>query len=222
MARLSTKALAGIEKRLEDIDEGSMRHKILQNAKNFKVSWIELGQSLYTVYRDKLYREWGYTTFEAYTAKEIGVKKTTALKLLKSYYFLEREEPVYLQKEQASAASTEPSDVASVPNYESVNLLRLAKNKKALDEDEYRDLKKQIFESGKDAGEVRKSLTSMMRQREELEPEEARRKKKTAVLKRLVSTLRTLKTDIEHSKMLPMGLLKETASLIAKIEAEIE
>ena len=222
MTRLSTKALAGIEKRLEDIDEGSMRHKILQSAKNFKVSWIELGQSLYTVYRDKLYREWGYTTFETYTAKEIGVKKTTALKLLKSYYFLEREEPVYLQKEQASAASTEPSDVASVPNYESVNLLRLAKNKKALDEDEYRDLKKQIFESGKDAGEVRKSLTGMMRQREELEPEEARRKKKTAVLKRLVSTLRTLKTDIEHSKMLPMGLLKETASLIAKIEAEIE
>ena len=222
MARLSTKALAGIEKRLEDIDEGSMRHKILQNAKNFKVSWIELGQSLYTVYRDKLYREWGYTTFEAYTAKEIGVKKTTALKLLKSYYFLEREEPVYLQKEQASAASTEPSDVASVPNYESVNLLRLAKNKKALDEDEYRDLKKQIFESGKDAGEVRKSLTSMMRHREELEPEEARRKKKTAVLRRLVSTLRTLKTDIEHSKMLPMSLLKETASLIAKIEAQIE
>ena len=222
MTRLSTKALAGIEKRLEDIDENSMRHKILQSAKNFKVSWIELGQSLYTVYRDKLYREWGYTTFEAYTAKEIGVKKTTALKLLKSYYFLEREEPVYLQKEQAAAASTEPSDVASVPNYESVNLLRLAKNKKALDEDEYRDLKKQIFESGKDAGEVRKSLTSMMRQREELEPEEARRKKKTAVLKRLVSTLRTLKTDIEHSKMLPMSLLKETASLIAKIEAQIE
>jgi hypothetical protein len=222
MTRLSTKALAGIEKRLEDIDEGSMRHKILQSAKNFKVSWIELGQSLYTVYRDKLYREWGYTTFEAYTAKEIGVKKTTALKLLKSYYFLEKEEPAYLQKEQVSAASTEPSDVASVPNYESVNLLRLAKNKKALDEDEYRDLKKQIFESGKDAGEVRKSLTSMMRQREELEPEEARRKKKTAVLKRLVSTLRTLKTDIEHSKMLPMSLLKETVSLIAKIEAQIE
>lgn len=222
MTRLTTKSLTGIEQRLGEIDESSIRHRILQSAKNFKVSWIDLGQSLYTVWKDKLYREWGYTTFEAYTAKEIGVKKTTALKLLKSYYFLEKEEPTYLQKEQAAADSTEPSDVSSVPSYESVNLLRLAKNKKALDEDEYRDLKKEVFESGKDAGEVRRSITGMMRQREEIEPEEARRRKKTAVLKRLVSTLKTLKTDIEHSKMLPAALLKETASLIAKIEAEIE
>lgn len=222
MTRLSTKAIAGIERRLGEIDEGSIRHRILQSAKNFKVSWIDLGQSLYTVWKDKLYREWGYTTFEAYTAKEIGVKKTTALKLLKSYYFLEKEEPVYLQKEQAAAASSQPADVAAVPSYESVNLLRLAKNKKTLDEDEYRELKKDVFESGKDAGEVRRSLTGLMRQREELEPEEARRRKKTALLKRLVSTLRTLKTDIEHSKILPAALVKETASLIAKIEAQIE
>jgi predicted nucleic acid-binding Zn-ribbon protein len=112
--------------------------------------------------------------------------------------------------------------VSSVPSYESVNLLRLAKNKKALDEDEYRDLKKEVFESGKDAGDLRKSITGMMRQREEIDPVEARRKKKTAVLKRLVATLKSLKTDIEHSKMLPIAILKDTVSLIAKIEAEIE
>ena len=222
MARLTTKSLAGIEQRLEEIDEGSIRHRILRSAKSFKVSWIDLGQALYTVWKDKLYREWDYATFEAYTAKELGVKKATALKLLKSYYFLEKEEPVYLQKEQAAAASTEASDVASVPSYESVNLLRLAKNKKTLDDDEYRGLKKDVFESGKDAGELRRSLAGLMRQREELEPEEARRKKRAAVLKRLVSTLKTLKTDIERSKLLPAALLKETASLIAKIEAELD
>ena len=218
MSRLSTKALNGIERRMGEIDEGSMRHRALQSAKNFKVSWIGLGQSLYAVWKDKLYREWGYATFEAYTAKEIGVKKSTALKLLKSYYFLEKEEPVYLQKEQAAA----PFEVASVPSYESVNLLRLASNKKELDADDYRELKKDVLESGKDALSVRKSLTSIMRQREELDPEEARQKKRSAVLRRFAATLKALKTEIEASKMLPAGILKEAASLIAKIEAEIE
>lgn len=218
MARLSTKALSGIEKRLDEVDEGSIRHKILTSAKNFKISWIELGQSLYSVWKDKLYREWGYITFEAYTSKEIGVRKATALKLLKSYYFLEREEPAYLQKEQ----SAEPTEVASVPSYESVNLLRLAKGRKGLDEEAYRSLKKDVFESGKDTSDVRKSLTGLIREREELDPEEARRTKRVSVLKRFLSNLRALKTDIESSKMLPSAILKDTTALIAKIEAAIE
>jgi hypothetical protein len=199
-------------------DEGSMRHKILQSARNFKISWIDLGQSLYAAWKDKLYRDWGYATFEAYTAKEIGIKSSTAMKLLKSYYFLEKEEPVYLQKEQEAA----PSKVASVPSYESVNLLRLASNKKALDADDYRALKKDVLEHGKDAGSVRKSLTTIMRQREELDPEEAREKKRSAVLKRFAATLKALKAEIEASKILPASMLKETSSLIAKIEAEIK
>jgi len=217
MAKLSTKSLMGIERRLGEMEEGSMRHKILQSARNFKVSWIDLGQSLYTAWKDKLYRDWGYATFEAYTAKEIGIKTSTAMKLLKSYYFLEKEEPAYLGKEQEAT----PSKVASVPSYESVNLLRLASNKKTLDADDYRALKKDVLEDGKDAGSVRKSLTTIMRQREELDPEEAREKKRSAVLKRFAATLKALKTEIETSKILPASMLKDTASLIAKIEAEI-
>ena len=62
------------------------------------------------------------------------------MKLLKSYYFLEKEEPHYLKNEYA--ASTQP---ANIPSYESVNILRQAKNNKVLDEEDYRDLKKEIF-----------------------------------------------------------------------------
>jgi len=220
MARLTTKSLIGIEERMGSLDEGSIRYRILRSAKNFKVSWIELGQSLYSVWADKNYRDWGYSTFEAYTAKEIGIKKATALKLLKSYYFLEKEEPSYLQKERAGTPAGKPAPVASVPSYESVNLLRLAK-KKALDEDEYRTLRSDVLESGKDASDVRPSLTGIMRSREELEPDEARAKRKDAVLKRFLSTLKALRTEAAHSKMLPAPLLKDAAALISKIEAEI-
>lgn len=216
MTKLTTKSLEGIQNRMEGVDEGSMRYRILQNAKNFKTSWIDLGQSLYSVWKDKLYKEWGYNTFEAYTAKEIGIKQPTAMKLLKSYYFLEREEPAYLQKER-----TEDTTVATAPSYESVNVLRLAKDKKAIDSVDYAALKKDVFVAGKDAGEVRKSLTSIMKQREELDPEEARQRKRTATLKRFIGTLKSLKRDLETTKMLPGPIIKEVSSLIAKIESEI-
>lgn len=216
MAHLSTRSIERIEERMGSLEEDSIRRRILESAKNFKTSWIDLGQSLYSVWKDKLYKQWGYMTFDAYTSKEIGIKKPTALKLLKSYYFLEKEEPSYLQKEYTQSAET-----AGLPSYEAVNLLRLAKNKDELDKSDYFRLKKDVLEKGKDIREVKKDLVSLMKQREELEPEEARNKKKTAMIKRLLASLKALRTTIELGKMLPAGTIKEVSNLINRIEAEI-
>lgn len=212
-----TKAIQKIERQMEGLDESSIRYKVLQNVVNFKTSWIELGQSLYSVWKDKLYRDWGYLTFEAYASKEIGVRKDTAMKLLKSYYFLEKEEPQYLQKKEAA----DPSEAANMPSYESVNLLRLAKNKKEIDESDYESLKKNVFERGRDVRDIRKDLTAMIRQREETDPQEARKIRKDTAVKRVVATLNALKNDIEISKLLPAGTIKDIKDLIAKLEAEI-
>lgn len=201
---------------MQDIDQNSLRYHILQNAKDFKTSWIELGRALYTVSKDKLYKEWGYSSFDIYTSREIGIRKQTAMKLLRSYYFLEKEEPFYLKKEYM-----EESGAANVPGYESVDVLRQAKNKKVGGE-EYAALKKEIFEKGKDACEVKKELTAMIRQRQELDPEEARRNKKLAIVKRLLSTLKSLKEEAGILKLLPAPLIKETDILINKLEAEIK
>ncbi len=216
MTRLHTKSIEAIERRLEGLDENSVRYKILESAKSFKTSWVELGQALYSAWKDRLYKEWGYVTFDAYTSKEIGIKKATAMKLLKSYYFLEKEEPAYLAKEFVSSRP-----VSQVPGYESINVLRLAKDKKDLDKDDYANLKRYVFDQGRDASAVKKDLTALLRQREELVPEEARRKKRVAMIKRLLTALKTLKADLEASKMLPAQILKDTASLIHKIEEEL-
>ena len=214
--RLTTKTLEKIEDRMRDIEEGSLRHRILQSAKSFKTSWIELGQCLYTAWKDKLYKEWGYITFDAYAAKEIGIRKQTALKLLKSYYFLEKEEPAYLQKDRAYAVSA-----SKMPTYESVNVLRQAKNRKALDEKDYARLKKEVLEQGKDDREVKRDLTSLIRDRKEAEPEESRENRRKAAVKRLLGTLKTLRTELEASRMVPASILKETSGLIAKIESQV-
>lgn len=214
---MKTKSLEQIEARMGDMDRDSIRYRVLQSAKNFKTSWIELGQALYSVWKEKSYKEWGYMTFDAYTQKEIGIKKPTAMKLLKSYYFLEKEEPSYLQKDK-----TEDASVASVPSYESVNLLRLAKNKNTLDGSDYQRFKKDVLELGKDHGQVKRDLTTLIREREEIDPAEARKKKRDAVIRRMVGTLKALKRDAEALKILPAALIKEVSSLINKIESEAE
>lgn len=211
-----TKSVQQIEERMQGLDTSSLRYHVLESAKNFKSSWIELGRSLYSVWKDKLYKDWGFGTFDIYTAKEIGIKKLTAMKLLRSYYFLEKEEPEYLNKEYSQTAET-----AKLPSYEAVDLLRKAKDKKTLDNSDYLNLKKEIFERGKDYSEVRKDLTTLIRQREELEPEEAYQKKRSATLRRFLGTLKALKKEAEISKLLPSLIIKEAGELIKKIEEEI-
>jgi len=213
---MKTKSLEKIDQQLVDMDESSLRYKILKNTKCFKTSWIELGQALYAVWRDKLYKDWGYGTFDAYTTKEIGIRKQTALKLLRSYYFLEKEEPRCLTREH-----NEERDASKLPTYESVNELRLANAKKGIDKLDYETIKKNALEKGKDAKDIRKELTSIMKEREELQPEEAWKKKKITLIKRSLSVLNSVKREIQISKILPVRLISQLSDLIQKMQQEL-
>lgn len=216
MEQIKTKSVRNIEEKMAGLDENSLRYRILQDAKNFKTSWISLGRALYAVWKDKLYKEWGYTTFDIYASREIGLRKQTAVKLLRSYYFLEKEEPQYLKEDY-----TESVTAANIPGYEAIDVLRLAKNKKDLDAEDYAKIKKEIFEKGKDVYQVKKDLTSLIRQRQELEPEEAYQKRRLATIKRFLGTLKALKQEAELSKLLPAPLIKEAADLIRKLEDQL-
>lgn len=216
MSTFRTKSLDNIEQKMQEAAPDSFRQHVLKSARDFKTSWIELGRALYTVWKDKLYKEWDYSTIDTYAAKEIGIRKQTAMKLLRSYCFLEKEEPQYLKSDYANS-----QDAALVPGYESVDLLRQAKNKKDLDSQDYAGLKKAIFEKGKDAREVKKDLTALIRQRKELDPEEAHEAKRLLVLKRFLGSLKAITRELETAKLGSSALIKEADNLIKKIEAEI-
>jgi hypothetical protein len=211
-----TKTLEGIEQKMEGMDEASFRYHVLSTAKSFKTSWVELGRSLYAVWKDKMFKAWGFISFDTYTTKEVGIRKQTALKLLRSYYFLEKEEPAYLAKDYL-----ESTQASSVPGYESVDLLRLAKNKKELDAQDYAHLKEEVFDKGRDVREIKKDLTALIRQRQELDPEEAWKKKRMATVKRFLGALKSLKQEIESAKLLPASVIKDAEALIKRLEEEI-
>lgn len=216
MDERKTKAIRNIEDRMAGIESSDIRYKVLESAKGFKTSWINLGQSLFTVWKDKLYKEWGYQEFETYALKEIGIQKQTALKLLKSYSFLEKEEPKYLTGDfNREAVPT------VVPTYEAVDVLRLAKERKDLDRSDYARVRKYVLEEGKDAGYVKKDLSCIIRDREDSDPEELAEKKRRTLLKRLLSVLKSVKIELKSSKGLPQGIMKEVETLIGNVEKEI-
>jgi hypothetical protein len=148
-----SKSLTQIEEKLQNMDAGSYRYKVLSCARDFKNSWIELGQFLFNVYKDKMFKDWGFLTFEAYCLKEIGIKQPTAMKLLKSYSFLEKEAPTFVKRE-----SMEEREPARIPSYEAVNALRLAKESDRLSPKQYEDLREDVLDEVKEDAEVKKKI----------------------------------------------------------------
>jgi len=211
-----TKAMSRIESKMAGLDEGSLRYQTLQSAKRFKTSWVELGQYLQTVWREKHYKGWGYVSFESYCTREIDVRTSTALKLLRSYYFLEREEPIFLKEKLIDS-----DKVVELPSFHSVDILRLAKDKKGLNDEDYKTLKYSVLDKGEEPKEVRSKLKNILESYQELDPEEGKKKRYTATINRCLSTLRNLRREIEHSGMLPQKIVKEVDQLISKIEAEM-
>ncbi|MCK5581477.1 MAG: hypothetical protein KAJ18_09430 [Candidatus Omnitrophica bacterium] len=194
-----------------------IREELMLHAKNFKVSWTGLGQALYVVWNDKLFYAWGYEKFEYYTERELGIKKPTAMKLLKNYFFLEQEEPAYLAKEFA-----EDRDAAQVPPCDAINVLRLAKRNHELHKDDYRSLRKSVFDKGKDATALRKDLTTMIRERKQVDPDEEREMRNLVAMRKCLNALRSFERDMEVLKLAPADLVEEAKTLMKKIEEEVE
>lgn len=204
-----------INKKFENMTAEALRQEILIHAKDFKTSWISLGQALYQVWSDKLYHGWGFEEFEHYIVQELGIKKQTALKLVKTYFFIEQEEPAYLKEEYREAR-----EATVLPSYETLDVLRLARQKKELTRDDYAKLRKNVFEKGKHEGLVRKDLTAIMKERKEVDPDEEREKRNSASVKRVITALRSFKKDMETFKMVPQEIVDEAGYLIKKLERE--
>lgn len=210
------KGVVDIESKMEGIEPSSFRWQVLDAARRFKTNWIELAKFLYTVKKDKLFKEWGYISFDTYCTKEIGIRKQTAFKLLSSYYFLTREEPQFLEEE-----NLRKKDPKALPNYEAIDIIRRAKGKKELNKEDYNRLKEAVFSNATEPREVGKQYRSLLAAVKSVNPEEERRKKRMITIKRLISTLKNLRKEVELLNLLPDKPVKEIDRLIKSIESEI-
>ena len=181
-----SKAEVAIEHLMHQLDPGTPRFQVLASARRFKSSWVELGERLIAVGEQKLYREWGYVTFDEYCAKEVRIKKPTALKLTRAYRFLEKEEPQLLARRE---------ELRPLPDYRSVDLLCKAREE-GLAEEPYHDLRRAVLE------EERSHPTILKRYKDVAPPASADEQEKAA-LKRALMATRQLETALGQLPPLP-------------------
>jgi len=199
---------------LTNMNPAEVRDLVQKATLDFKNSWRNLAQALFTVFNDKLYRNWGYDKFDQYTEKEVHIRKHTVMKLIRSYAFLEKEEEsLYITDETEDKSSTDRPSLT----LEAADILRKAK--RSLDDDGYKQVKKDIIHRGKESREVKKDLTALiMKRRKDVNPEEERTKHRKITINRFLGLLRSFKNEIEVLKILPSTVAKEIEQLLKSIQ----
>ena len=190
-----------------------LRIQTVEIAKKHKASWIQLGQHLFSIYKNKLYKEWGYQVFETYCQKELNIKEATASKLLKSYSFLEREEPRIVKPD-----FTEEETPRKIPDYEAVNALRLAKNNKNIPTNEFAELRNDVLNEGKEVKEVRAQVKKILETHAPKDTPELKDQKRGSILRRLIGFLNSAKTQLEEEDLVPENILKQIETLAQRLE----
>lgn len=146
-----TKGSQHIEQLMRQLPPESERYQVLATAKQFKSSWVELGEWLAKVSNKKQFSEWGFTSFEDYCTKEIRIRRQTAEKLLLAFRFLERREPSLLER----------NEKRPLPDYRSIDLLRKADEREHFSMEEYSELRQAVIEEERNHPSVAKRFRDM-------------------------------------------------------------
>lgn len=178
-----TKGEQHIQQLMQSLDPGSERYRVLDSARQFKASWVELGEQLVTVNRNNLFSSWGYTSFEEYCSREIRIRKQTAQKLTLAFGYLQRKEPALLDR----------NDLRPAPDFRSVDLLRRAEEEEQFSDEEYSGLRQAVVEDGRSLPTVQKIFRQSVQSRQSLQESEVQTVKAAlSSAKRLETILATL------------------------------
>jgi hypothetical protein len=181
MDQARTRAEELIEELMRQLDPESPRYRVLASARQFKSSWVDLGDKLTGVQRKQLYRDWGYAGFEDYCSKEIRIRRQTAQKLTQAFRYLEQEAPEYL--DPASGLNT-------LPDFRSVDLLRQAREEQEIDADDFGELRRAVLDEQRSLPTIRRQFNRLLQGHEP--PEMALRRRLDSALqaaRRFRSTL---------------------------------
>jgi hypothetical protein len=176
------------------------REAVLQAARHFKSTWFDLARLLVEVRREHLFTEWGYDSFESYCSKELRIRRQTALKLTRSYSFLDKHEPKLMASDDAPVRS---------PAFEVVEVLARAEERGQLSGEDYRAIREAIWDPDRAPTELKRELAARF-PRPAADPGHA--------LARLAQTARRLANELRGFARVPRAIGEHAAALADEIE----
>lgn len=203
--RGKTKGSQHIEQLMQQLEPESERYQVLATAKQFKSSWVELGEWLAKVSNSQKFSDWGFTSFEDYCTKEVRIRRQTADKLLLAYRFLERKEPDLLERKAGRP----------LPDYRSVDLLRKADEGEYFSMAEYSELRQAVIAEERGHPAIARQFRDMTHSHQ---PEQ-----KTAHQHRnALMAARRLLTSLDEISDVPAELSQAVGHLIGFLEEKQE
>lgn len=195
-----------IEGLMQQLDPSSDRYQVLDTARKFKSSWVQLGEQLLKVSSHRLFQEWGFASFEDYCSREVRIKQPTAQKLTLAYRYLEKEEPQLLARQ---------TELKPLPDYRSVDLLRQAKEEPAISEENFQRLRQAVIEEDR-------SHPTALKRFKEMNPASSEPKSPALLLKTGVGAARRLESALREIPGLPPEFLPPLQDLLAFLEERLE
>jgi len=113
---------------------------VLERAKRFKRTWIELAEVLVRVREKESWSRWDFGSFDEYCARELHLKRGTVDKLCASYGFLRANAPRLLRDD--------PDDARPVPSWQAVDYVARAAERGAAPEETIAEMKRAVFDEG--------------------------------------------------------------------------
>ncbi len=184
-----TKGELVIEQIMQQLDPASPRYRVLSVARQFKSSWVELGEQLCLVRNAGEYSAWGYNSFDDYCRQEVRIKKDTAIKLTGAYRYLEKEEPEILARSR---------QMQPIPDYRSIDLLRQAREEQQLNDEQYQQLRDTVIEKERSHPTVAKQFREFSGQNNPPSEEQ--------LLRQALTTVRRLDSQLQQLPDIPETL----------------
>lgn len=199
---VKTKGSQHIEQLMRQLEPESERYQVLATAKQFKSSWVELGEWLAKISNSQKFSEWGFTSFEDYCTREVRIRRQTAEKLLLAFRFLERKEPDLLERKAGRP----------LPDYRSVDLLRKADEGQHFSMAEYSELRQAVIEEDRNHPAISRRFRDITHSHQPEQKSYHQNRHALLSAKRLLTSLEELPdipAELSQAIMNLIGILEE-------------
>jgi hypothetical protein len=203
-----TQVEADLSSKMSAFASDAPRVAVIDCARRFKASWIELAQALTKVLKAESFRGWGYGSFEEYCKKELHLRSETAMKLTGSYAFLHKQAPDVLRRDGVSQ---------EFPDYRSVDFWQKAADHPDAPAEAVAQIRKAVIDEGATPGQLSRRF------KDEVFPldDEARAERGKAEVLRAARRLAELLAETAVvPKRLAADVEEQLGRLIEKLEAE--
>lgn len=219
----TTQRLDALEEALKKGGADAARIAMVDVARRFKRSWLEMAGALSRLSMSESFLEWGYGDLYEYASLELMLKRPTVEKLLVSYGVLRRHAPDVLERDGVERSIPSIDSVA----YFGKALRQGAANDEAPEPDPevVEELRRAVFDEGKPVAVLRRTLGPLLYPKKPgAEQVEAVEKIFNAAqrLEKQVAALEGLSpARKDHTLKALAGLTKELAPLLEQSRAEL-